>query len=101
VKPAPLHFNLTDSGQGHFLLEGELTFATAVVALKKVSRLFRKAQDLSLDLAGITRTDSAGIGLLLEWIRCSRNKGATLRYVHLPEHLLAMARVNGVEDLLI
>lgn len=77
-----------------------MTFATATRGLKLVMPLLRPQARLSLDLSGVIRADSAGVGLLIEWLRLSRNTGSQIRYVHLPDSLRAMIRVGGVEGML-
>jgi phospholipid transport system transporter-binding protein len=93
-------FELIDEGQGRYRLEGELSFATAGDALKKTLAVFKDAPGLSFDLAGIARVDSAGVALLLEWMRRAEQAGTQLRYIHLPQHVKAIARVSGIEHLI-
>jgi phospholipid transport system transporter-binding protein len=96
-------FALAERGDGHYALQGELSFATAKQALKATARLLKdkkSATELSFDLEGITRTDSAGTALLIEWLRAAEQSGKRLRYARPPENLRAMARVAGVEGLL-
>lgn len=96
-------FELAELGDGHYALTGELSFATAQPALKATARLFKgkkSADHLSFDLDGITRTDSAGTALLIEWLRAAEQAGKQLRYLRPPENLRAMARVAGIEGLL-
>lgn len=93
-------FELVERGNGVFVLKGELTFATVSDALKATSRLFGQGSALCFDLAEIGRADSAGVALLIEWIRCAERAGGGMRYAHLPESLQAIARVSGVEKLL-
>jgi phospholipid transport system transporter-binding protein len=93
-------FELINRGNGDYALKGELTFATASAALKATARLFRKSAALRFDLEGVGRTDSAGVALLIEWVRCARRSGGELRYANFPEHLRAIARVGGVADIL-
>jgi phospholipid transport system transporter-binding protein len=85
--------------KGEYRLSGVLTFATAVAALK-AAPLFRPGADLRFDLSGVVRADSAGVALLIEWLRRARAAGSHLRYAHAPESLRAMLRVGGVQDLL-
>jgi phospholipid transport system transporter-binding protein len=85
---------------GEFRLEGVMTFATAAQGLKLVKPLLSRKASLKLDLSGVTRADSAGVGLLIEWVRLSRKVGSQIRYVHLPDSLLAMIRVGGVAGML-
>lgn len=84
---------------GSYVLSGMLTFATAADALRKVEALFGQPR-LCLDLSGVTRADSAGAGLLVEWLRRAHARGCQLRYAHLPEALVAMLRVGGIEGML-
>ncbi|RQW77368.1 MAG: STAS domain-containing protein [Methylococcus sp.] len=83
-----------------FRLEGAMTFATAAQGLKMVKPLITPKASLSLDFSGVTRADSAGVGLLIEWLRLSREIGSQIRYAHLPDSLLAMIRVGGVAGML-
>ena len=86
---------------GGYLLSGELSFATVPNAWANTEALFITPDPLVLDFAGITRCDSAALALLLEWIRLARRQEAKkVIYRHLPEQLLAVARVSGVENLL-
>jgi phospholipid transport system transporter-binding protein len=93
-------FELIDRGNGDYALKGELTFATASAALKATARLFRKSAALRFDLEGVGRADSAGVALLIEWVRRARQSGGEVRYANLPEHFRAIAQVSGVADVL-
>ena len=87
-------------GSGQYRLHGAMTFVTATRGLKLVEPLMRPQARLTFDLSGVMRADSAGVGLLIEWVRLSRKTGSHLRYVHLPDSLRAMIRVGGVEGML-
>ncbi|MGX2040942.1 STAS domain-containing protein [Methylocaldum sp. MU1018] len=97
---SPVSFELIDEGRGCYKLKGELTFATASDALKKTQVVFDGAPRLSFDLEGISRADSAGVALLLEWLRRAEQTRSELRYTHLPPHLRAIAQVSGIERLI-
>jgi phospholipid transport system transporter-binding protein len=53
-----------------------------------------------LDLAGITRVDSAGIALLIELIRAVRQRGGEVSLEHAPPQLMAIATVSGLDAVL-
>jgi phospholipid transport system transporter-binding protein len=82
-------------------IEGELTFATVPDRLTASKDWFAGPGELVFDLAGVTRADSAGLSLLIEWLRLARQRGLTLRYRNLPEQLLTLVRVNGLTDTLL
>ncbi len=101
MSPAMGAFELAGRGDGEYALTGELTFATASLALKTTAGLFKNGDaTLCFDLADIERSDSAGMALLIEWLRLAERAGTPLRYTHLPENLRAMARVSGVAEFL-
>ena len=94
-------FRIRESDDGRrFVLDGELSFASASLALKDTAKLFASPSEKVFDLAGIIRADSAGVALLLEWRRRAREAGLKLHYVNLPSQLQAIARVVGVDDIL-
>jgi phospholipid transport system transporter-binding protein len=93
-------FELTDRGGGEFGLAGELTFATATAVLKATTPLFSEGANLRFDLADISRADSAGVALLIEWLRWAERADASVRFTHLPDALRAIIRVSGVQALL-
>jgi len=94
-------FAIYPSGPGHYLLEGELSFASVGQALRQTAEMFVAQTPAVFDLAGIAKADSAGLALLLEWLRQAGRAGVELRYANLPRQLLAMARVAGVDGILI
>ncbi len=93
-------FQLVDCGGGRYRLAGEMTFATASDALEATAPLFKGGIHLQFDLKGIRRADSAGVALLIEWMRRAKQARGGVRYSGLPEALRAMSRVGGVEELL-
>ncbi len=56
--------------------------------------------DVTVDLSGVGRVDSAGVALLLEWVREARHRGRALVFRGVPAQLLAIARVSGVDNIL-
>ncbi|HYE36103.1 STAS domain-containing protein [Methylocaldum sp.] len=97
---SPIPFELIDEGQGCYRLKGELTFATASAVLKKTLVIFKEASRLSFNLEGISRVDSAGVALLLEWLRRAEQARTELCYANLPQNVKAIARVSGIEQLI-
>jgi phospholipid transport system transporter-binding protein len=57
-------------------------------------------EQVTVDLRGVTRSDSAGLALLVEWLRESEIGGNTIKFVNVPAQLLSIARVCGLEDIL-
>lgn len=100
VKAGGEMFGIYSQDPGCYRLEGDLSFASASLALKKTVGFFVGPATVVFDLAGIAKADSAGLALLLEWLRESNQAGVELHYVNLPRQLLAMAHVAGVDGIL-
>lgn len=91
---------LQQSGDsGLYDLSGDLTFATVTALLPQAARLFER-QELTIDLSGVSRTDSAALALLLEWLEQASRAGVRLHFSSIPESLMAIARLSNVEALL-
>jgi phospholipid transport system transporter-binding protein len=48
----------------------------------------------------VTRADSAGLALLIEFLRTAGHAGNSVHFVNVPEQLLSIARVSGLESIL-
>ena len=94
-------FSMVVGGDGIISLQGSLLLVTVESVLKQSSPIFvQQAGDLTIDLAGVSHADSAGLALLIHWVRELRAAGRYLSYIQTPTHLLRLAHANGVEDIL-
>ena len=59
------------------------------------------AGDTQIDLGALQHFDSAAIATLLEWQRASSKLGKTLHITRLPQGLDSLAKLYGVEQLLL
>ena len=89
----------SDQGSGRWLLSGELGFATVPGLLAGPGRNLGTSAS-EVDLAGVTRADSAGLALLVTWTRASARAGHAIRFTHVPAQLLSIARLSGLEEIL-
>ncbi len=93
-------FTLDDRGDGHFALSGEMSFDTAEQILQASERPFEEHTSLEIDLSGVTSSDSAGLALLLEWVTWANHTVREIRYLGMPERVMAIARTTEVDELL-
>lgn len=82
----------SDSKQCWYLT-GELSFETVGTLARQIPD---KKQLPLVDLSQVTRSDSAGLAFLIELIK----QNEAIRFQHIPQQLLSLATVTGVEDLL-
>jgi len=59
------------------------------------------ASNCNIDLGEVTYSSSAGIALLLGWLRLAQQQKKFLHIKQLPETMAALAKVGGLEDLLV
>jgi phospholipid transport system transporter-binding protein len=78
-----------------------LTFETAARVLAASEPWFRpQAGPLTLDLAGATRVDSAGVALLLEWQERAHRAGRPLKFVRAADQVRQIVQVSGLGEAL-
>jgi len=90
---------IDETGHGSWVLVGDLSF-TSVPELR--GGLDIKSADrpqISIDLAGVTRSDSAGLALLIEWLRESERLDKTITFLNMPAQMQSIARVCGLEGI--
>lgn len=85
---------------GRLRLSGTLSFANVPQLQTRLGPLLEAGEDAVLDLSGVQRSDSAGLALLVEWLRQARQRGTRLHFENIPQQMEAMARVSHVYDLL-
>ena len=93
-------FDLQDLGGGRFALHGEMSFETADRILRSSDAVFVAHDSVELDLREVTKADSAGLALLLEWKARVIARDAKIRYVNIPDSMLAIAKTTEVGDLI-
>lgn len=86
---------------GRFKVSGELTFATVTEVLGQSRRLFAEAGDsIEIELGEVTRVDSAGLALLIEWMRQARTLDKAICFFDLPEQMTAIAAASDLHAIL-
>lgn len=91
---------LEDVGGGRFLLRGDLSFRTVPGLWGKTRDLASRGTALTVDLSGVGRSDSAGVALLIEWLRDVHRAGNAVSYVNIPPQMLAIARASSIDSVL-
>lgn len=91
---------LVPAGPGKFDLIGEVGFDDAARLLAEGDRAFAQLREVEVDLAGVTRADSAGLALLIEWALDARIAGRKFRYRNVPAGVASLAGISDVSELL-
>ena len=51
-------------------------------------------------VGGVTDGDSAGLALLIEWLRLAKDAQRSIQFANMPGQIGALARISEVDDLL-
>ena len=93
---------ISETSSGRVTVTGELTFGTArdsrtlgILVLEG-----SRAERIVIDCSGVSRADSAGLAVLLDWLAWGRKRSRPVSLENLPASLLAIARISEVDTLL-
>ena len=102
AKPAttPGPATLEALGNGRFKVRGALNAETVTDLLARSKASFRGATQLDIDLSGVPEGDSAGLALLIEWLRRAKQQKQKIQFSNIPTQIAALARISEVESLL-
>ena len=86
---------------GHAQVRGDLTLDTVASVYRQAEESAAKGvQPSEMDLGGVTRVDSSGLALILEWQARARRIGQTLKISNAPDDLLSLAGLCEAAGLL-
>lgn len=86
---------LSQRGAGVWHLAGVLDM-TSVPTLCDAARKLIDAPEVLVDLCDVTRMDSAGLALLVDWQGQARGRRTKLRFRNLPADIAGIAEVYGL-----
>ena len=90
-----------EPGDNGFVVAGELNVRTVPGLLPQAQALFlSNSGDINVDLQKVTRADSSGIAILIEWMRTARDNQRQIRFYNVPEQLMAIAKVCDLDQVL-
>lgn len=86
--------------EGRIAIHGDLSFDSVPGLWGELQALISQQADFDLELARVKRSDSAGLALLVECQRLAGETGRKLRFFNIPDQMLAIARVSGLDEIL-
>ena len=81
------------------VIEGDLTFSTIDEHTAKIMANLLTPHDITVDLRQVEESDSAGLALIIEWLKIARSRNIILVFTNVPEQLQALAFLSGFESL--
>ncbi|MDD2658497.1 MAG: anti-anti-sigma factor [Methylococcales bacterium] len=89
--------SIIDQGGGTFIIDGDLTFSTIDKRTVKSFAFLSSAKLITIDLCRVACTDSAGLALMIEWIKYTRHHRTQIIFKNIPEQLLNLAKLSGFD----
>jgi phospholipid transport system transporter-binding protein len=81
-------------------LSGEIDFSNVMSVYQKSLSLFDDRKPLVFNLSEVKNSNSAGLALMMEWLKQARATGQTIIFQQIPSDLFALARASGVDKLI-
>ena len=85
---------------GHWRVTGTLDFDTVVDLRPRLREALTGGTAVELDLGGVTRANSAGLALLLQWQEDARRRSTPLAIRNVPSALADLAGLSNLRKLL-
>ncbi len=82
--------------KGQLIVSGELNFATIVGLWKQSLPLLTNRSPIDIDLSQVTLSNSAGIALLIEWLKYAKQNNKAITFHGISAQLQSIAAVAGV-----
>jgi phospholipid transport system transporter-binding protein len=91
------NINIVNDGSGHFVVAGDLTFSAIDKKTITSFAFWAAGKQITLDMGKVGNADSAGLALMLEWIKQARTKRVQLHFINIPGQILNLAKLSGLD----
>jgi phospholipid transport system transporter-binding protein len=88
---------IVNEAAGHYVVDGDLVFSAMDKKTVSSFEFLAKGKQITLDLGKVGNADSAGLALMLEWIKHARSKRVQLRFINIPGQILNLAKLSGLD----
>jgi phospholipid transport system transporter-binding protein len=88
---------ISEVDDGRFVVKGNLTFASIDKDILKSFSFLKGEKNIILDLSQVHTTDSAGLALMIEWLKYCKKNTMELHFENIPLQLLALAKLSGFD----
>ena len=88
--------SLDSADPARWRLTGDLDFDSVCGLLETARAAFPAASDLVVDLGEVGRCNSAGLALVIEWMRWAGETGSRIEFARIPDALRRLASISGL-----
>ncbi|MEE9423059.1 MAG: STAS domain-containing protein [Gammaproteobacteria bacterium] len=100
MNDADIKAGLVIDPSGQIQITGVLDYDTVPALLAQYRTQLASLPVWEIDLANVERSNSAGLALLITWLREARQQEKPVRLLNIPEQMLQIARVSDLEEML-
>lgn len=87
----------TEARADFFLVEGAMNFSEISKKTLKSCCFSAEREAVCVDLGKVTSVDSAGLALMIEWIKQCRQNNCEITFKNIPEQVFALAKLSGLD----
>ncbi len=84
-----------------FFITGDLTLFNVMSVYEKSLPDLYKCLELCFDFSQLKSSDSAGLALIIEWIKFSKWQHKPIQFKHLSNDIMSIAKAAGINHLII
>ncbi len=86
--------------QDRLMVSGDLNFSTVPLLWQQSLPLLAVSPALYFDFTKITSSNSAGLALLIEWLKYAKKSQKNVKFNNMPAQLKSIIEAAGVHDFL-
>lgn len=82
---------------GRLIVSGDLNFATVAILWEKSQSFLFSLPALDFDLSQVSSSNSAGLALLVEWIKYANRANKPIKFTEVPSQLKSILSASGMD----
>jgi phospholipid transport system transporter-binding protein len=84
-----------------FSIQGDLNFSNVMAVYKKSLPQIKIHHELIFDFTTLNSSDSAGLALIIEWIKLSKQQNKICHFKNLSADIMSLAKAAGISGMLV
>ncbi len=93
-------FQVAISSQRELCVAGTIDMTNVVVACMLGRGLIDTVSHVKVNLADLESADSSCLAMLVDWLRCAKLQGKDIQFCNMPQFMLDLGRVCGLDAIL-
>lgn len=95
-----MDFQLSISSPDTLCVAGRIDLTNVIIACQQGKELINSMADVKVDLSGMQQGDSSSLAMLIDWLRCAKSQNKNIIFKHMPQFMLDLGRVCGLDSIL-